>query len=344
VDSRSKAHLMTQAPAPAPLALTMGDPAGVGPELAARLWQDRDKLALPPFVFIGAPEALTAAVPDIPFEILDDVSLAPDVFKRAVPVFSIPVAAPVTPGEGNPANGSAVIAAIDKAVELALENTVSAIVTAPLHKALLYQAGFTAPGHTEYLARLCDLPDGASVMMLATEGLRVVPVTIHIALKDVPKKLTADAIIHAGRATAADLRDRFGIRSPRIAVAALNPHAGESGAMGMEEATHIQPAIWALKDDGIDATGPLPADTLFHADARQNFDAVLCMYHDQALIPLKTLDFWGGVNITLGLPIIRTSPDHGTAFDLAGKGIARTDSMMAAIRMAADMATMEAQA
>ncbi|MCJ9428937.1 4-hydroxythreonine-4-phosphate dehydrogenase PdxA [Kordiimonas marina] len=335
---------MTKAPASAPLALTMGDPAGVGPELAARLWQDRDKLALPPFVFIGAPEALTAALPDVPYQVLDDVSEAAEVFAKAIPVLAVPVPAPVVAGEGNPANGSAVINAIDKAVELARAGAVSAIVTAPLHKALLYQAGFTAPGHTEYLARLCDLPDDASVMMLATEGLRVVPVTIHIALKDVAKKLTADAIIHAGRATAADLRDRFGIKTPRLAVAALNPHAGESGAMGMEEATHIQPAIWALKDDGIDVTGPLPADTLFHADARQNYDAVLCMYHDQALIPLKTLDFWGGVNITLGLPIIRTSPDHGTAFDLAGKGIARTDSMLAAIRMAAEMATTEEQA
>ncbi|TNE61997.1 MAG: 4-hydroxythreonine-4-phosphate dehydrogenase PdxA [Alphaproteobacteria bacterium] len=335
---------MRQANASAPLALTMGDPAGVGPELVGRLWQDRDALKLPPFVFIGAPEALAAVAPDLPVQAIDSPADVATVFPHALPVIPVSVSAPVVPGQGDPANGRSVVAAIDKAVELALAGAVGGIVTAPLHKAILYKAGFDAPGHTEYLARRCDLPDHASVMMLATEGLRVVPVTVHIALKDVPRKLTADAIIHAGRVTAADLRDRFGIENPRLAVAALNPHAGEGGAMGMEEGTHITPAIWTLRDDGITVSDPLPADTLFHADARANYDAVLCMYHDQALIPLKTLDFWGGVNITLGLPIIRTSPDHGTAFDLAGKGIARTDSMLAAIRMAARMADAEANA
>ena len=175
-------------------------------------------------------------------------------------------------------------------------------------------------------------------MMLAAQDLRVVPVTVHIALKDVAFNLTADKIIHAGLVTAHDPKKRFGVKKPRLAIAGLNPHAGESGAMGMEEATHIMPAVWALRDHGIDVTDPLPADTLFHAEARKKYDAVLCMYHDQALIPVKTLDFWGGVNITLGLPIIRTSPDHGTALEIAGQGIARPDSMLAAIRVATSMA------
>jgi 4-hydroxythreonine-4-phosphate dehydrogenase len=320
-----------------PLAITMGEPAGVGPELVARLWQARETLALPPFLFIGATGALKAVAPDIPTAPATAATAAA-LFDDALPVLDIPLKAPLTPGMLDAENGAAVVGAIDTAVDLALDGSVSGIVTAPIHKAALYQAGFTAPGHTEYLARRCGLPDSASVMMLAAADLRVVPVTVHIALADVPKRLTADAIIHAGLVTAHDLQEKFGIERPRLAVAGLNPHAGEDGAMGMEEATHITPAIWALRDEGIDVTAPLPADTLFHADARKQYDAVLCMYHDQALIPVKTVDFWGGVNITLGLPIIRTSPDHGTALSLAGKGEARTDSMLAAIRAAANMA------
>jgi len=321
-----------------PLAVTMGEPAGVGPELIARLWRDRESLNLPPFLYVGAVEALRAADPDLPLQPVSHAKEARDIFSCALPVMEVSLPEPVKLGELNPANGPAVVGAIDAACDLALKGDVSAIVTSPIHKAALYKAGFTAPGHTEYLARRCGMADTASVMMLAAQDLRVVPVTIHIALKDVPKTLTADAIIHAGIVTDHDLKTRFGIDEPRIAVAGLNPHAGEDGAMGMEEATHITPAIWTLRDEGVDVTGPLPADTLFHAEARARFDAVLCMYHDQALIPLKTLDFWGGVNITLGLPIIRTSPDHGTALQLAGTGEASAESMLAAIRKAAEMA------
>ncbi|SDD69850.1 4-hydroxythreonine-4-phosphate dehydrogenase PdxA [Kordiimonas lacus] len=321
-----------------PLAVTMGEPAGVGPELIARLWQQREALELSPFLYVGAAEALQAAIPDLPLQSVSDPGEAYEIFPYALPVMEVSLAVPVTLGELNPANGAAVVGSIDLACDLALKGAVSGVVTGPIHKAALYKAGFAAPGHTEYLARRCNMPDTSSVMMLAAQDLRVVPVTIHIALKDVPKKLTADAIIHAGMVTHHDLKARFGIEKPRIAVAGLNPHAGEDGAMGMEEATHITPAIWALRDEGVDVTGPLPADTLFHAEARARYDAVLCMYHDQALIPVKTLDFWSGVNITLGLPIIRTSPDHGTALPLAGTGEARTESMLAAIRTATDMA------
>lgn len=325
-----------------PLALTMGEPAGIGPELIARLWRDRERLSLPPFIYIGAKEAITAIDESLP--LVDSTATdAVRLFSDALPVIDIPVADSVVPGALNPNNGPAVVAAIDKAVELARQGTVAGVVTAPIHKANLYKAGFTAPGHTEYLARICDLPDSASVMMLVAADLRVVPVTVHIPLSEVATSLTANAIIHAGMVTAHDLRRKFGIAKPRLAVAGLNPHAGEDGAMGLEEATHIKPAVWALRDEGIDVTDPLPADTLFHAEARAQYDAVLCMYHDQALIPLKTVDFWGGVNITLGLPIIRTSPDHGTAVGLAGTGKARTESMIAAVRAAHEMASLSVE-
>lgn len=323
----------------APLAVTMGEPAGVGPELVGRLWLERHTHALPPFVFIGASAAIKAVCPGVLIKSVSKLSEAIDTFETALPVIEIPLAAPVVPGELAPQNGPAVIQAIDTAVAFAQDGAVSGVVTAPIHKAALYEAGFTAPGHTEYLARLCGLPEDASVMMLAAKDLRVIPVTVHIALKDVAGALTADAIIHAGMVAAHDLRARFGIQKPRIAIAALNPHAGEDGAMGLEEATHITPAIWALRDEGIDVFGPLPADTLFHEEARAEYDVVLCMYHDQALIPIKTVDFWGGVNVTLGLPIIRTSPDHGTALALAGTGRARTESMLAAMRTASQMAS-----
>lgn len=320
-----------------PLAITMGEPAGIGPELIARIWRKRHELNLPPIVYVGAASALKAVDPDLPFHVLSNVSDF-HVVSDHLPVIEVPTEAPIIHGTINPENGHAVIQSIDKAVQLALEGGVSGVVTAPIHKAALYKVGFDAPGHTEYLARLCGLKDDDSVMMLVTDGLRVVPVTAHIPLKDVASKLTADKIIHAGIVTAHDLKQRFGIYKPRIAIAGLNPHAGEDGTIGMEESTHIQPAIWTLQDHGIDVSGPAPADTLFHAEAREKYDAVLCMYHDQALIPLKTLDFWGGVNATLGLPIIRTSPDHGTALSIAGQGTCRLDSMLAAIRLADEMA------
>ncbi len=325
-----------------PLAITMGEASGIGPELIARLWQEKKALHLAPFVYFGAEEALKAVAPDIPIQRVSTPSEAAQIFPTAVPIMQVDTKKPIVLGTPSPENGTTVIKSIDLAVEHALQGTVSGVVTAPIHKAALYKAGFDAPGHTEYLARLCGLPDDASIMMLAAQDLRVIPVTVHIALSEVAKRLTAEKIIHAGLATAHDLKKRFGIAKPRLALAALNPHAGEDGTMGLEEATHMKPAVWALRDAGIDVTDPLPADTLFHEDARKRYDAVLCMYHDQALIPVKTLDFWGGVNITLGLPIIRTSPDHGTALELAGQNIARTESMLAAIRCAEKMALVEA--
>lgn len=315
----------------------MGEPAGVGPELVARIWQDRNNHNLKPFVFVGSAEAVKAVSPDTQTKSIEDPSMAADVWANALPVLEVALKQPVEPGVLNHENGPSVINAIDRAVAGALNGSISAIVTAPIHKAALYNIGFEAPGHTEYLAKLCGMPTTSSVMMLAAENLRVIPVTVHVPLKDVAKSLRADAIVHAGMTAAVDLRDRFGIPHPRIAVAGLNPHAGEDGTIGMEESTHLMPAIWALRDAGLDVTDPMPADTLFHAEARQNYDVVLCMYHDQALIPIKTIDFWGGVNITLGLPVIRTSPDHGTALNIAGTGKARTDSMLAAVRAAETM-------
>lgn len=315
----------------------MGEPAGVGPELIARIWQDRQNNGLYPFVCYGAVDAFSSIIPDLPIEKIARPDEASNVWHSALPLIDIEIEKPVTPGELETANGKSVIESIDKAVAAALSGNVSGIVTAPIHKAALYKAGFDTPGHTEYLARLCGQPENSSVMMLTAGNLRVIPVTVHIPLKDVAQSLRADAIIHAGITAANDLRNRFGIKEPKIAIAGLNPHAGEDGTIGMEEGTHIVPAIWALQDAGLHVSGPLPADTLFHEEAREQYDVVLCMYHDQALIPIKTVDFWGGVNVTLGLPIIRTSPDHGTALNLAGKGMARTDSMLAALKTAEKM-------
>lgn len=320
-----------------PIAVTMGEPAGVGPDLIARIWRDRQKLDLPPFVFVGAKEALSAVDSELPIVTISDTDLDGSLSTDALSVIDVPLAAPIELGQLNSANGAAVIRSIDAGVRLVQDEKASALVTAPIHKEGLYKSGFDAPGHTEYLARLAGLPDDHSIMMLATEGLRVVPVTVHVPLSEVAKKLTADRIVHAGLVVTEDLKHRFGIESPRLAVAGLNPHAGEGGTIGMEEGTHIMPAVWTLRDHGINVTDPVPADTLFHAEARATYDAALCMYHDQALIPLKTLDFWGGVNVTLGLPFIRTSPDHGTALSLAGTGQARIDSMVAALKTAAKM-------
>jgi len=320
-----------------PLALTMGEPAGIGPELIARMWHAHKKLGIVPFLYVGAPEAIRTVSPDTPIEVISSTTDIAEIFGKALPCWPVDIAAKITLGSPQQENGAAVVSSIQTAVDLAVKANVSGIVTAPIHKAALYQAGFDAPGHTEYLARLCGEVDDFSVMMLTAKNLRVVPVTIHIPLKEVPTQLTAAKIFHAGMVLSRDLRTRFGIKAPRIAVAGLNPHAGESGTMGMEEATHLMPAIWNLRDHGVDVSEPQPADTLFHAEARALYDAVLCMYHDQALIPVKTLDFWGGVNATLGLPIIRTSPDHGTALELAGTGKARIDSMLAAVKLAQQM-------
>jgi len=320
-----------------PLALTSGEPGGVGPNLTAKLWRNRAVHDLPTFVYVGSKDSLLAHDPDLPIAVISEPKEAFEHFYTAIPVIDIPLKGCVTPGALNPTNAPNVIKAIRTATALTREGKTSAVVTNPIHKATLYSAGFRHAGHTDFLAHLCGEEDNQSVMMLMAADLKVVPVTIHIPLKDVAQSLTADAIIHAGVITAADLRDRFGITAPRLALTGLNPHAGEDGTIGLEEGTHIIPALQALSDMGITVTGPHSADTLFHAEARQNYDAVLAMYHDQALIPVKTIDFYGGVNVTLGLPIIRTSPDHGTAVDSLTAGTARPDSLLAALRAAQDM-------
>ena len=260
-------------------------------------------------------------------------------FGEVIPVLGMPVDAPVTAGIASPANAAAVIAWIEAAARLALDGEASALVTAPIAKAPLYAAGFTFPGHTEFLGELARR-DGVSapVMMLASGDLRCALVTIHEPLAKVPGLISRGAIVDAGRVTASALQKDFGIVRPRLAVAGLNPHAGEAGALGREEGEIIALAAAALRAAGVDASGPHPADSLFHPEARGGYDAVLCMYHDQALIPVKMLDFWGGVNVTLGLQIVRTSPDHGVAFDIAGRGVARPDSLIAALRLAAAIA------
>jgi len=325
---------------PQPLALTMGEPAGIGGELTLLAWQRRSRLSRP-FVVLDDPDRLNRLTArlgwDVPLIAVGTPADACDVFDRAVPVLPHSLAVPSEPGHPDPANAQAVIGSIRRAVLLTQAGECAAIVTNPINKAVLYQAGFTFPGHTEYLAHLLG-QDGAEVMMLACPQLRVVPVTIHVSVAQAAASLTAESIIHAGRVTALALQRDFGIARPRLAVAGLNPHAGEDGAMGREDLDIVAPAVAALQAQGIDARGPLPADTMFHARARAEYDVALCMYHDQALIPIKTIDFDGGVNVTLGLPIIRTSPDHGTAFALAGSGRANPDSLMAALNMAAQMA------
>jgi 4-hydroxythreonine-4-phosphate dehydrogenase len=325
----------------APLALTMGEPAGIGGEIALMAWAARQERAVPPFVLLDDPARLAALAARIglavPLETIADPAEAPAVFPRALPVQPMALDHPVEPGRPDPANGAMVIAAIERAVALVRSGAAAAVVTNPIQKSALYQAGFRYPGHTEFLAALAGMT-GEPVMMLEGGGLRVVPVTIHLALRDVFAALTPAAIQHTARVTAAALVRDFRIDRPRLAVAALNPHAGEGGAMGREEIDIIEPAIAALRRDGLEVTGPWPADTLFHERARAGYDAVLCMYHDQALIPLKTVDFDTGVNITLGLPFVRTSPDHGTALGLAGTGTANPSSLIAALKSAARMA------
>ncbi|MBU4433390.1 MAG: 4-hydroxythreonine-4-phosphate dehydrogenase PdxA [Alphaproteobacteria bacterium] len=328
-----------------PLVLSAGDPAGVGAEIIAKAWTAL-RWEGPPFLVVGDARSLASAGSGIRIKTVTGPAEALDVFPTALPVLDIPLLSPVISGQPSSAHAAQIIRCIETGAGLALSGAVSGLVTAPIAKAPLYDAGFKFPGHTEFLAELTDAAsfDGARgpVMMLTAGSLRATLVTIHKALKDVPGALTMEAIVNAGLVTAQALKQDFGIREPRLAVAALNPHAGEGGALGREEIEIIAPAVRALRDLGVDAQGPSPADTLFHAEARARFDAVLCMYHDQALIPVKMLDFWGGVNVTLGLPIVRTSPDHGTGFDIAGRGLARADSLIAAIRLAAQIAARRA--
>ncbi len=333
--------------APPPLALTMGEPAGIGGELTLRAWLRRSEEQLAPFFVIDDPERLSglaAAVGwPVPIRSIEAPAAAHDVFAEALPVLPLPQAVACEAGRLNPANGTAVLESIRRAVALALEGTAAGVVTNPIHKQVLMEAGFAHPGHTEFLGELCGAPR-PPVMMLACPELRVVPVTVHMPLRQVPEALTTAKIVETGRITAEALRRHFGIAAPRLAVAGLNPHAGEGGQLGGEDDAVIRPAVNQLRDAGIEVFGPAPADTLFHAAARCAYDAALCMYHDQALIPIKTIDFEGGVNVTLGLPIIRTSPDHGTALDIAGRGTASPTSLLAALKMAGQMAAASKQA
>jgi 4-hydroxythreonine-4-phosphate dehydrogenase len=327
-----------------PLAVTMGDPAGIGLDIVLAAWAARERQPLPPFVLYGDPRALAEragllGVP-APVVVVDAVSAAPRPDRIAVLPMSL--STPVVAGKPDAANASAVVAAIERAVADVVAGRCAGVVTNPIAKSVLYAGGFRHPGHTEFLAELASRHRPGRrwvpVMLLASDELRVVPLTIHIPLADVPKAVTADLIVETARITAVDLARRFGLAKPRLAVAGLNPHAGESGALGREEIEVIAPAIARLVAEGIRVTGPHSADTMFHPEARQRYDAAICMYHDQALIPLKTLSFDDGVNVTLGLPFVRTSPDHGTAFDIAGTGKARPASLVAAMRMAWRMA------
>jgi 4-hydroxythreonine-4-phosphate dehydrogenase len=315
-----------------PIALTCGEPSGIGPEIAvaARVMLGQSV----PFFWIGDPAHLPRASI---WHAIDDPAEAVDVAADTLPVLVHPFAAAAMPGQPDPANAAGVIAVIGRAVALVQAGAASAICTAPIHKkALKDGADFAFPGHTEYLAHLAGVDH--VVMMLACDGLRVVPATIHIPISAVPAALTAPALEQVIRITHAGLIRDFGLSAPRIAVAGLNPHAGEGGAMGHEEIDMIAPLLDRLRAEGFDLRGPLSADTMFRAAARKGYDAAICMYHDQALIPIKTIDFAGGVNVTLGLPFVRTSPDHGTAFDIAGKGVADPSSLIAALRLAATMA------
>ncbi|HTT49318.1 MAG TPA: 4-hydroxythreonine-4-phosphate dehydrogenase PdxA [Pseudolabrys sp.] len=324
-----------------PLALTLGEPAGIGPDLTLAVWQRRNELNLPPFYLIGDVDFLGRRARllglDVPLAAVTPAEAAA-AFARALPVVPLDLAVTATPGKPDAASAPAAIASIRRAVADVLSGRAGAVVTNPVAKNVLYRSGFAEPGHTEFLAKLAAEATGKAahpVMMLWSAELAVVPVTIHLPLREVVSTLTAPLIVETGRIVARDLHARFGIARPRLAVAGLNPHAGEEGALGEEDRVIVAPAVQQLRAEGIDAIGPLPADTLFHARARANYDVALCMYHDQALIPIKTLAFDNAVNVTLGLPFVRTSPDHGTAFDIAGTGRGDPSSLVAALALAA---------
>jgi 4-hydroxythreonine-4-phosphate dehydrogenase len=316
----------------------MGEPAGVGGEIAAKAWHLLRHTG-PAFFLIDDADRLSGA----PIRRIDAPEQANAVFAEALPVLHRPLPKASIPGQLDPANAPAVIAAIDWAVALAKAGRASGIVTNPIQKSALYAAGFAHPGHTEYLAEIAGT-GVPPVMLLACPELRVVPVTIHEPLKQAIARLTPALIVECARLTAAGLRQDFGIAAPRLAIAGLNPHAGEDGTIGTEDRDIVAPAVAALRAEGIDARGPIPPDTMFTAKARPGYDVALGLYHDQALIPIKTLDMTGGVNVTLGLSIVRTSPDHGTALDIAGKGLADPGSLVAAIRLAAEIAAHRQQA
>jgi 4-hydroxythreonine-4-phosphate dehydrogenase len=326
-----------------PLAVSLGDPAGIGPEVIAKCWDNRDRLELPPFVAIGDPRSV-AAVWDGPIELVDDPRQADSAFDYGLPLIQLKVPQADVPGHPSVAGAHTSLDSLEIAVGLARSGSAAAVVTGPVSKEQLYAIGFQHPGQTEFVAERCGVAPGNVVMMLAGPTLRTVPVTTHLPLSEVPSHLSIALIESRGRAALRGLQRNFGIAEPRLAVSGLNPHAGEGGELGREELELIAPAIAALAAEGWRVSGPHPADTMFHARARANYDAALCMYHDQALIPIKALHFEDAVNVTLGLPIIRTAPDHGTAFDIAGQDRADPRPMAAALRMAAENAVQRADA
>ncbi len=332
----------------AALALSLGEPAGIGPDVVLAAWRAREAAGLPAFFVVGDPACLAARARllglSVPIEIVEPGTAA-SAFREALPVVPAGPRATAEPGRPDGTSARAVVESLDRAVDLVQAGAAAGLVTAPLAKAVVYEAGFRFPGHTEYLAARCTPPGGPAprpVMMIWSQALAVVPATIHIPLAQVPAAVTADLLVETGRIVARDMVRRFGLPRPRLAFAGLNPHAGEAGTIGREDETVVRPAIERLRAEGIEATGPFPADTLFHAEAREAYDVVIGMYHDQVLIPAKTLAFHDGVNATLGLPLVRTSPDHGTAFAIAGTGRANPSSLMAALRLARRFADADA--
>jgi len=320
-----------------PLAISLGDPAGIGPEVLAKCWDNRASFGLPPFVAIGDPRSVEA-VWDGPIEIITDPREADSAFDVGLPLIQLTAAEADVPGHPSVAGAHCSLDSLELAVGLARSGSAAGVVTGPVAKEQLYAIGFAHPGQTEFVAERCGVASSNVAMMLAGPTLRTVPVTTHLAVAAISRHLTTSLIEARGRAVLRGLQRSFGIADPRLAIAGLNPHSGEGGALGREEIEIIAPAIAILADEGWRVTGPHPADTLFHASARANYDAAMCMYHDQALIPVKALHFEDAVNVTLGLPIIRTAPDHGTAFDIAGQDKADPRPMAAAIRMAAECA------
>ncbi|MBS7545929.1 4-hydroxythreonine-4-phosphate dehydrogenase PdxA [Ancylobacter oerskovii] len=320
-----------------PLALSLGEPAGIGPDIVLTAWLQREERHLPPFFVTGDPACLIARARHLGLAVTV-AEVAPETasaaFPAALPVVPTGPAATAAPGRPDASSGPAAQAAIDAAVSLVREGRARAVVTNPIAKSVLYANGFPFPGHTEYLAHLCGTPAPRPVMMIWSPELAVIPATIHVPLAEVPRLLTVELLVETGRIAAADLTRRFGLAAPRLAVCGLNPHAGEDGTIGREDEDVTRPAVEALRALGIDARGPLPADTLFHPAARRTYDVVIGAYHDQVLAPIKTLAFDTGVNVTLGLPFVRTSPDHGTAFDIAGTGRANPSSLIEALHLA----------
>jgi 4-hydroxythreonine-4-phosphate dehydrogenase len=320
-----------------PIAIALGDPAGIGPEIVAKAWVARETAHLSPFFAVGDVRAIEAVWRG-PIQRITDPSEAHGVFATALPLLQIDAGGIVTPGQPDADGAQHAYNALEMAIGLTKAGSASAVVTAPVSKAQLQSVGFTHPGQTEFIAERCGMACDNIVMLLAGPTLKVVPITTHIPLIDVPKTLTIELIISKAHTTARGMARNFGIENPVLAFAGLNPHAGENGLLGSEEQDVLMPAIAMLREEGIDARGPFSPDAMFHARARAGYDVAMCVYHDQALIPLKTLHFDEGVNITLGLPIVRTAPDHGTAFDIAGQGKAEAGAMISAIKMAAEAA------